>query len=244
MKHIWLACLLLLMTILTACATEIQSDPDNNGGATRKCDTGGVIVGWVDFLKINDFTYERFSRIGNEGPALKGNKIGEVTFMLADCAPPDHISQNGDAAFLEAGTPIYEVKGYPAELMVEAAGKLYIVDRNEEAKSVVDLYPIKGKVKDLHLQSSEDGSRVHTFTKKNKKAFLDDFFKQELIDQSALRRNGGTDGPMDFIEIELENGAYIRLVYWKDSNAFSVARSNDRIAAIIEEEKSRAAGKE
>jgi hypothetical protein len=246
MKHIWLGLVLIFMT---ACGTEMESgtSPDDNDAAPRECYDGGVIIDYVDFLKLNDIIYEGFYREANEGPDPEfqiGDKIGEVTFMLADCAPPGYTPQNGNAAFLAAGTPIHEVKGYPADMMVEADGKLYIVDRNEEAETVADLYPAAGKVKDLHLQSTEDGSRIHTFTKKNKKAFLKDFFKQELIDTEALYRNGGTKGQMDFIEMELDNGASIRLVYWKDSNAFSVARGNDRIAAIIEEEKNRAAGKE
>ncbi|WP_421383278.1 hypothetical protein ACOJQI_02635 [Bacillus salacetis] len=249
MKRIWLVFALILTIVLNACGTENESvsSPDNNDAAPRECYDGEVIVDYVDFLKINDITYEGFYREANEGPdpkIQKGDKIGEVTFMLADCAPPEYISQNGDAAFLEAGTPIHEVKGYPSDLMVEADGKLYIVDRNEAAETVADLYPAEGKIKDLYLRSTEDGSKLGSFTKKNTKAFLKDFFKQELIDTEALYRNGGTKGEMDFIEMELDNGAYIRLIYWKDSNAFSVARGNDRIAAIIEEEKARAAGKE
>jgi hypothetical protein len=251
MKQTWLACsMIILMVFTTACGTGTESaaspengaaSPTNNGAETPECDTGGAIVDYIDFLKINDITYEGVYREGTDGadPDFQtGEKIGEITFKLAECAPPERIAQNGDAAYLDAGTSIHEVKGYPSELMVEANGQLYIADRNENAETAADLYPVKGKVKDLHLQSTQDGSRMNTFTEENKEAFLDELLKLELIDLETLWNGDGLNGDRAFVELELDNGASFRLVYWVDENAFSFgAYGTDRIAEIIQEER-------
>ncbi|RIW31340.1 hypothetical protein D3H55_15310 [Bacillus salacetis] len=191
MKRVLLTCLLIIfVSVSTACETTHKtgaSPAQSNRTSLPECDTTGVIVDWVDFLIINDITYEGFHRNGEEPEYEKGKEIGVTSFKLDDCASPDYISQNGDAAYLEAGTPIYEVKGYPVELMVEAGGSLYIAERNEAAETVADLYPIKGKVKDLHLLSTENDSWISTFTKENKKAFLNELLKLEVVDPSSLR---------------------------------------------------------
>ncbi|WP_421383262.1 hypothetical protein ACOJQI_02595 [Bacillus salacetis] len=273
MKQPWLACgMILLMTFTSACGTSTESgtengtesaaspengtaspetgtdSPESNGSEAPECDTGGAIVDYISFLKINDIMYEEFYREGTSGPYPDfetGEKVGEITFRLAECAPPEYRSQNGDAAYLYAGTAIHEVKGYPSELMVEANGNLYIAHRNENAETVADLYPVEGKVKDLHLQSTGDGSRMNTFSEENKEAFLDELLNQELIDLETLWEGDGLNGDRAFIELELDNGASFRLVYWVDESAFSFgAYGTDRIAEIIQEERERAAEQE
>lgn len=44
-----------------------------------------------------------------------GDKVREVTHMLSMHACTDHVTENGDAAFLPIGTVVYELKGYKAQ---------------------------------------------------------------------------------------------------------------------------------
>lgn len=198
-------------------------------------------IEWVDMVMINDIKYQHhFPEPSDKNNTLsieKGRELGKVTFKMADRACSNHEMINGDATYLEEGTPIYEVKGYPSTLIVVANDKAFLVDTNKKAKTADNLYPLNGLVKNIYIESTEDGSRIQPFTQDSTKKFLDTWSQLKLENPESLYNKGEMEGDRIFLEIELNNGVSFRLVYWVDSDIFSNgAIGNKEIKRIIEDE--------
>ena len=198
-------------------------------------------IEWVDMVMIDDIKYQHhFSEPADEHnplPIEKGRELGKVTFKMADRACSNHQMKNGDAAYLDVGTSIYEVKGYPSSLIVVANDKAFLVDTNNKAKTADDLYQLDGLVKNIYIESTEDGSRIQTFTQDSTKKFLDAWSQLKLENPESLYKKGEMEGDRIFLEIELNNGVSFRLVYWVDSDIFSNGViGNKEMKKIIEDE--------
>lgn len=198
-------------------------------------------IEWVDMVMIHDIQYQHhFPDSTDEKIPInieKGKELGKVTYKMADRACSNHKMKNGDAAFLEEGTPIYEIKGYPTGLIVAANDKVYVVDTNIKAKTAGDLYPMDQLVKNIYIESTEDGSRLHTFSQSSKKKFLDSWNKLKLEDVQSLYKKNKMEGKRIFLEIELENGVTFRELYWADTNTFNNgAIGNKEIKEVINDE--------
>ena len=199
------------------------------------------IVEWMDVLKLNNITYSH-DRLGSEEEldvsALElGAELGRVGYKMADDAASDYRMKNGDAAYLEPGTPIHEVKGYPAGLAVVADGKVYIADQNEKAKTGRELYPLKGLVRNIYMTDKEDGSRGKAFSKASKDVYLREWETVKLRDADELIKEGKLEGESVFLEIELNNGISFRKVYYPDENLFhSGAVGTKELQKVIKDE--------
>jgi hypothetical protein len=74
-----------------------------------------VMIDWVNFVQVGSTHYVA----GPQSPTvLKETDLGpvyaKVKFKVSgNVCDPDYRLKDGDAAFLDAGTPIYQVKGYP-----------------------------------------------------------------------------------------------------------------------------------
>ncbi|MDN3017485.1 hypothetical protein PH210_14905 [Paenibacillus sp. BSR1-1] len=205
-----LAVLMLALTMLSSC------------NRTLGCPDGAIE--WVDLLMISNVKYQHhFPEPADEEIHLqieKGRPLGEIKFKMADKACSDHKMKNGDAAYVEEGTTIYAVKGYPASLMVLANDKVYIAEENKSAKTLGDLYPINDHVKNIHIESTGDGRRIHTFSPGVKELFLNEWMKLKIEDYNVLQQKNAFEGEPTFLEIELNNGVSFRHLYWPNSNAF------------------------
>ena len=198
-------------------------------------------IEWVDLLMINDIQYEHhFPEAVNENPPIaieEGRELGKVAYKMADSACSNHKIKNGDAAFLDVGTIIYEVKGYPTSLIVSANDEVYVVSTNEKAKTAGELYPMEKLVKNIYIESTEDGKRMHTFSQPSKDRFLTVFSELLVEDVQTLIDEGKLDGTRIFLGIELNNGVSFRQLYWVDSNTFhNGAIGNDEIKEVINAE--------
>ncbi|MER2127835.1 hypothetical protein [Solibacillus sp.] len=190
---------------------------------------------------VGDIKYEHhFPEPAHENMPItieKGKELGKVTYRMADSACSNHKMQNGHAAFLTEGTSIYEIKGYPSALMVVADDVVYVASENKHAKTAGDLYLIDQLVKNIHIESTEDGTRMHTFSQASVDQFIAAFTKLKLQDVQSLNKAGKLDGTRIFLDIELNNGVSFRQLYWMDSNVFhDGAIGNDEIKAIINDE--------
>jgi len=196
----------------------------SNFGSIRGCPDGEIE--WIDMVMIHDIKYQHhFPESDDENIPInieKGRELGKVSYKMADSACSNHKIKNGDAAFLEEGTPIYEIKGYPTALVVAANDKVYVADTNLKAKTAGDFYPMDKLVKNIYIESTEDGSRIHTFSQPSKNKFLDAWYKLKLADIQSLDKQGKMEGKRIFLEIELENGVSFRLLFWADSDRKSV----------------------
>ena len=200
-----------------------------------------AVIDWVDFLMINDIQYEHhYPDASNENPPIaieEGRELGKVTYEMADSACSNHKIKNGDAAFLDVGTIIHEVKGYPTSLIVSANDEVYVVSTNEKAKTAGELYPMDKLVKNIYIESTEDGKRMHTFSQPSKDMFLAAFSELAVEDVQTLINEGKLDGTRIFLGIELNNGVSFRQLYWVDSNTFhNGAIGNDEIKEVINAE--------
>ncbi len=126
----------------------------------------------IDLIRFGGITYLTL-RIEKEPPLQEENlglEFGQVAFKrnveqvafkyegnVSDPSGP----QDGDAAFLEVGTPVYTVKGYKPEFMLAARRNdelvLYLSDTNPSAETGSDLMDLEGKVKYIGVNSEYDG---------------------------------------------------------------------------------------
>lgn len=198
-------------------------------------------IDWVDVVMINDIKYQHHfpeSDDGNTPLSIeKGSEIGKVTYKMADNACSNHKTKNGDAAYLEKGTPIFEIKGYPSSFVVVANDRVFVAEENKKAKTAGELYAMDQLVKNIYIESTEDGSRMHTFSQSSKDKFLDAWYQLKVEDVERLYRKGKFEGERVFLEIELNNGVTFRELYWADSNTFhSGAIGNKELKEIIDYE--------
>jgi hypothetical protein len=89
-------------------------------GSAQGC--RNVQIDWVDFIQLGTTQY-----VAGPGPPMTiqpselGPVVAHVNFKVAgNVCDPNYKPRDGDAAFLEPGTPIYQVNGQPASKVVAA----------------------------------------------------------------------------------------------------------------------------
>jgi hypothetical protein len=89
-------------------------------GTAQDCNT--VQIDWVDFVQVGSTQYVA-------GPGVPttlqetdlGPVVARVKFKVdGSVCDPNYKPKDGDAAFLDPGTPIYEVKGRPTSQVLAA----------------------------------------------------------------------------------------------------------------------------
>lgn len=106
--------LLIAPLLLAACQRPDHPVPGSNSGCKN------VIIDWVDFIAVGSTQYTA----GLEGtPAITDADLGPVVAHVkfkvdGNICDPDYKPKDGDAAFLEPGTPIYSVKGHPTDKLL------------------------------------------------------------------------------------------------------------------------------
>ncbi|MCM3761394.1 hypothetical protein M3212_11425 [Alkalihalobacillus oceani] len=215
--------MILLLLVLGGCSSHVQKPeacPDE-------------INEWADLLMYHDIEYIGLGKGG--GKRQKGEKLGEVTFQLADQACANHQIKNGDAAFLPEGTEIFESVDYRPDFRLIAGGRLFQVHRNEAAETIKELYDIEGKVTKLSRESGNDGSHMYDYSDEDTKAFIEDFLSLAYVGFDGIYADIKFRNPV-FLRIHLEDGSSFRLSYWLDANAINPgAYATDRMKSIIAE---------
>jgi hypothetical protein len=127
-RFIWLPLLLILVLSLVGCT----------GGPARI-----AFIDWVDFIKFKGITYiHQYENVFLKESDL--SPYSEIKFKIdGNVNSPDYKSREGDAAYLQTGTPVYSLSGYSPDfrLAVRQDGKLliYEADTNPQAKNGSDL---------------------------------------------------------------------------------------------------------
>ena len=89
------------------------------GTAGSGCST--VAIDWVDFIQVGSTQYLAGPATISLQESDLGPVFAHVKFKVADnVCDPDYRPKDGDAAFLEPGTPIYQVNGQPPSVMLAA----------------------------------------------------------------------------------------------------------------------------
>ncbi len=145
-------------------ATKTPTSVTDSFSFTPATSNAATIIDWVNFVKFNDIMYVDG---GNPGRTLAeadlGPEFAKVRQKLAGTVgDPTYRSQNGDAAFLEAGTPVFAIKGFAPSTMLAAHLQdhlvLYQVDTNPKAKHGSDLLDLADKVSFIGINSIQDGT--------------------------------------------------------------------------------------
>jgi len=88
-------------------------------GSARGCST--VQIDWVDFIQVGSTQYVAGPGATTLQDSDLGPVVGHVKFKVdGTVCDPSYRPKDGDAAFLEVGTPIYQVNGQAASLVLAA----------------------------------------------------------------------------------------------------------------------------
>jgi hypothetical protein len=186
-----------------------------------------VMIDWVNFIKLNGTTYLATQSDG--GRALEqadlGQQIAQVQFKVADnVTDPSYRTKDGDAAFLNPGTPIYTVQGYAPQsrLAAQHDGQitLYEADSNPSAKHGSDLLDLRDKVTAIGINSVEDGTtEVGRINDAQQIAALIELVLAAPVNQSQPLVAG--DGQSYFIVFYFKDGTATKRMYHLDSGELS-----------------------
>lgn len=152
-------------------------------------------IDWVDFVKLNGETYEGIYDGILSDPSLVGKETGKVKFTIADNVHSTNYKiKNGDAAFLDKGTKIFEVKGNKDFIVVKDDKKVngYKIYVKEKSNSHKWLYKDinKEKVNKIEVLDSTtvevlDEDKESLITIINNKAEINQFFS--ILDNGNMR---------------------------------------------------------
>ncbi len=129
---------------------------------------------------------------------------------------PSYRPQDGDSSFLDAGTPVYMLRGYDARFRLVAphgsGWVLYEADRNPAARRGEDLLDIRGRVAAVELDAT-DGRPLTTVSDPSQIETLLNLVLDAPVDQSEATGSG----PRFFIVFHLQDGTEASRAYWPES---------------------------
>ena len=143
-----------------------SSPGDQDIAAAPPTPPRSIVIDWLDFIYIGGIEYLTI-QIEKEPPLQEedlGAEFGRVAFKyegnVFDPYYRPKYGKDGDAAFLEVGTPVYSVKGYKPEFILAARRNnklvLYGSDTTPNAEVGSDVLDLEGKVKYIALTSPRD----------------------------------------------------------------------------------------
>jgi hypothetical protein len=157
--------LVVAMVALLAGGCDLVTAPTVSGGPGCRKLVRQDAADYLNFVKLNGITYLA------DGPVV-GRILGEgdlgpvharVRCSLREKMDPTGGElQDGDAAYLEAGSPLYRVGGYRPTFRLAARQEgrlvLFEADTNPRARLGRDLLDLEGKVRRISINSHSDGT--------------------------------------------------------------------------------------
>ncbi len=209
----------LLVTMLPLLGLVSCTFPSNRSSSLN---TSNTIIDWVNFIRFSGITYLVMST--QTGRSLIESDLGSVfatvNFKLeGNVHDPNYQSKDGDAAFLDAGTKVYTVKGYNPDTRLAAKGNntltLYEADTNPHAKRGSDLLDIGGKVQYIGVVSDQDGVTELSAIKEPEQVQA----LTLMILNAPVDQNRPVSGNKRyFVALHLTDGTVITRAYWLDAN--------------------------
>jgi hypothetical protein len=157
--------LVVAMVALLAGGCDLVTAPAVSGGPGCRKLVRQDAADYLNFVKLNGITYSADRPV--VGRTLGDGDLGpvhdRVRCLLRDKMDPTRQEpQDGDAAYLEAGSPLYQVRGYRPTFRVAARqdGRLVLfeADTNPRARAGRDLLDLEGKVRRISINSRDDGT--------------------------------------------------------------------------------------
>ncbi|HEX6938319.1 MAG TPA: hypothetical protein VF158_02830 [Longimicrobiales bacterium] len=178
-------------------------------------------VCWADFMQVDGIIYIGIDL--TDGRALRDEDLGEpydtIAFRLYENVnDPEYEVNDGDAAFLEPGTPIHRVVGYAPEFRLAAKTAsgiyLYEADTNPAATLGSDLLDLDGAVDSIGVYSTgmpmyqlgmiEDGATVENLV--------------GMVLDAGVFPPEPVGGDEYFIAFYLKDGTTTVRPYWPDAD--------------------------
>lgn len=194
-------CVLAIILLLSGCSSMRH----NLFGAQ-------TIIDWVDFVKLNGKSYVGlYDAVIQEPSDITDVVVGTVNFKVADnVTNSNYQTRDGDAAFLEVGTPLYKVKGYDNNEIIAAKDdqriggyKLYVQDDDVRSirKHYMDLD--RTSVKYIELYHNGETKPFYVLKDQDMKAFI------QYLDT-------GQDSPEYMAKTQDGDPAYYEMVFYID----------------------------
>ncbi|MGG3886681.1 hypothetical protein [Brevibacillus panacihumi] len=202
-----------------------------------KVDDGGPCINKIDeyapALLLNNIKYTKVYN-SNNAHISKGKKIGDVKFKMNGMVCPGYLMKNGDATQAEKGTGIYQAKGYSESFRLFVGEDLYEVFKNPRAKTIGELFDIKGKVAYISMRSIEDHSQIGLFSDDATIRFTEEFLKLSVADFRKIYNEGKTEGEKYFFRLHLTDQSSLDISYWPEENVMTPgAYGNEEIKRIV-----------
>jgi hypothetical protein len=211
-----------LTVVLTSCTSPSGQPPSS--GCPRSVAGGGSLIDWVNFVRLNGIQYVAPPSISS---SLQPNQLGPVVAtvhcrMEGSVLDPGYRPKDGDAGFLNPGTPLYAVKAYKPSFRLAAwqDGRLTLfeADSTPAARVGGDLLDISEKVQYIGVNSEQDGvtelAAIRNAADVNALvgAVLQAPVNQQLTDHSGARY---------FVAFHLEDGTAVVRAYWPATGELS-----------------------
>ena len=199
-----------------------------------------TIADWLHSIQFGGITYLAKGSWG--GPIITegeraltiedlGSEIYRVAFRIEGYSGSH---QDGDATYLNPGTPIYAVKGYSPEFRLAAledgTPRLFEADTHPEAESGEALLDIRGKVTSIDVLSTTNSIKVLGTKVENG----EDVVLGKIEEERAVKRfvelvlespidQGRRDheGPRYFLYFRLADGTSVVRAFWLESGELS-----------------------
>lgn len=190
------------------------------GGCSAPTGPERTYVCWVNFVQVGGTRYVDFGQLGRVlEEADLGTEVARVKFKLdGNVYDPNYRSCDGDAAFLEEGTPLHAVRGYHPSFRLAARtnSRIYLfeADRAPAAQRGADLLDLDGKVAAIHVR--EEGTaepRWSTITNPERVAALVASALQAPIEPAARPESE----PSHTLVFQLKDGTGVQRRYWSNA---------------------------
>jgi hypothetical protein len=187
------------------------------------CGGQHVIIDWVDFVQWNGVTYVAATgpaSAATSDPAI-GAQLATTTRKLADNeTDPAHKLQDGEAAFLPAGTAVYSLRDYKTGFRVAVKGSngvvIYEADTNPRAKTGADLLDLAGKFDYITVRDST--GQEATIRDAAVLTRVVSLILQAPVDQSI---EPPPNGPQDFVTIHFLDRTQTVRAFWPSTGELS-----------------------
>ena len=195
----------------------------------------GHTISWIPMMQFGGIQFER---LGMNTADLRAEDLGpelhRVAFRGDGYAGAFYRYQDGDATFLNPGTPVYSVKGYSPTFRLatleEGRTTLYEADTNPSAKTGQDLLDIQGKVTTIDILGDDD---VLTLLGTIDEERAIERFVEMLLAAPVNQGSQDHDGPRYFLGFRLVDGTAVVRAYWLESGELSRGIMTDPVATLL-----------
>lgn len=189
----------------------------------------GVHVDWPPFIMFDGITYRPHRPAVGKlqlTPDDLGPEFYRIAFELDGRVGGGYLPQNGDAAYLGPGTPIYTIGGYAPwfRLATVRDGRvtLYQASTNPVAQTGADLLDIRGRVRSISINSPED--RRIELASIGEPAMVERLVEMVLtapVDQDQDLDRRDRDGERYYIVFQLDDGTTVSRSFRMESGELS-----------------------